>query len=454
MIGGSALIDNFRRVSRNIRQPSGQIVSIGGYFEALRHINSWVDASWVPCCLGEPRLGSGTFNIQTMDSSSVDDDIFLAPTPKDIFTMSWAAFGAVSGTGLIVIAGAVFSAKGYLTAQSAKEISKLNLYFLTGSLMLFNLGDAITPAILRELWPIPVLVALFLFISWLLAKIGCFVLGIREHQNWVTACIAFSNNNNAPVSIIYALVFGGDAKKLQIPGQKLPKLEVLSRGLSYVFVFALFSNLVRWSYGYNLLVAKSATAAIEAEDEEVSSNNSSSSGVVPSSPPAPIPVSGPATPAYMPNHVSRTFSDRARHLEAVRRLSVGLGTDETQMDWTDEEFAAADLPNRRPNAINGRRPTSDEHRPLLGSYTAEPIDESNEQPQQEDEDETEPPTFWNRIKDSKAARIFQTLIGPFSNPPMVASLLGILFGLVAPLKGLIFGAEAPFRSLIGTPLRK
>lgn len=209
-------------------------------------------------------------------------------------------------------------------------------------------------------------------------------------------------------------------------------------------MFALFSNLVRWSYGYNLL-AKPRQPASSGENipsgEETTSTTSDSS-------------------ASANNRPQRSIRQVAS--EAHRRKSIGLGTDETFYVYEEEPK----LPKRRPNGGSAGRVRATEHHGgsvLPGRVEAEPEVIEEEARDEDDERQpllpppvgsVQPALSWrDRIAAHPIILLAQKLLEPFANPPMIASIMGILFGLVPPLKSLIFGPAAPFSGLIGMPLR-
>ncbi|KAI9031355.1 auxin efflux carrier [Hyaloraphidium curvatum] len=345
----------------------------------------------------------------------------LLPTPGELARVAWSAIGAVGGTWLIIGAGYVLAQMKWISPQTNKELSKVTLYLFSGCLMVFNLGDGMSPELFREAWPIPVFVAVFYLITWTLSFLGCFMLGVQEHRPWVTASIMFGNTNNWPVAIVYALVYERN-KYLALPGKKETKTDILTRGLSYVFLYAFVSNLVRWSYGYNLLAKPPAGSSEPTSPRRVTLN---------------VPEDDRSPP---------------------RRKSVGMGTDETPYAYQPD--SAPSTPPRRPShGAAGGEPS--ERTPLLsGAMVAEPTDMEGYVPEAGGDRgpaaaaPAAPRKSWfAEIAESRAYRVVAAILEPFSNPPMVASIAGVTIGLVAPLKGLIFGNDAPFKSLIGIPLR-
>ncbi|KAF9970341.1 hypothetical protein BGZ73_006954 [Actinomortierella ambigua] len=165
-----------------------------------------------------------------------------------------AAFEAVSQVLVIVLCGVLLSKTGFLTSAGQKAMSRVNLYFLTPCLLFVKIASEISWSQFVSYWPIPIFYAIFTFASWLLGRVGSFVLGFtREERNFVLASVMFANTNTLPMALMQSLAYS-DAGKNLLRGVHDNPDEVAARGFSYILFYAIFGNFVRWSYGYNLLV--------------------------------------------------------------------------------------------------------------------------------------------------------------------------------------------------------
>ncbi|RCH78331.1 hypothetical protein CU098_002341, partial [Rhizopus stolonifer] len=72
------------------------------------------------------------------------------------------------------------------------------------------------------------------------------------YRRFVLACVMFSNSNSLPIAIISSLSVSEAAHILFWNTEDTPEA-VAARGISYTLFFAIFGNLIRWSYGYQLL---------------------------------------------------------------------------------------------------------------------------------------------------------------------------------------------------------
>lgn len=102
-------------------------------------------------------------------------------------------------------------------------------------------------------WPIPVFFVVFTAISWLASQVAIQVLGIRGiHQRFVVACTLFCNTNSLPIAIISSLAFS-DASRVLYWNSNDTQQDIAMRGVAYTMFYAMFCNIIRWSYGYHLL---------------------------------------------------------------------------------------------------------------------------------------------------------------------------------------------------------
>ncbi|KAG0221459.1 hypothetical protein BGX31_009818 [Mortierella sp. GBA43] len=178
-----------------------------------------------------------------------------------------AAAEAVSQVLVIVACGVILSKTGYLSQTTQKSISKLNLYFLTPCLLFTKIASSINWTQFVAYWPIPVFYVFFSFASWIVAKLGSKLLGFSNNeQKFVIASVLFSNTNTLPLALLQSLAFSAAAGRLMRDSGDTSEAAA-ARGISYVLFYAIFGNLIRWSYGFSLLVPKEKKEAAEASPE-------------------------------------------------------------------------------------------------------------------------------------------------------------------------------------------
>ena len=108
---------------------------------------------------------------------------------------------------------------------------------------------------LVELGVIPIIFVIQTLVSYLVAQIvtRCFRFNKRA-SNFVTAMGVFGNSNSLPISLVISL--SQTLKGLhwdRIPGDNDD--EVAARGILYLMIFQQLGQLVRWSWGYHVLLA-------------------------------------------------------------------------------------------------------------------------------------------------------------------------------------------------------
>lgn len=108
---------------------------------------------------------------------------------------------------------------------------------------------------LVDLGIIPIIFVIQTFVSYMVSRVvaKCFGFGPRA-SNFVTAMGVFGNSNSLPISLVVSL--SQTLKGLhwdRIPGDTDD--EVAARGILYLLVFQQLGQLVRWSWGYHVLLA-------------------------------------------------------------------------------------------------------------------------------------------------------------------------------------------------------
>ncbi|KAI8983933.1 auxin efflux carrier [Mycotypha africana] len=177
---------------------------------------------------------------------------------------------------VIVLSGAFLSYKGYIDEDKQKWLSKLNLTFFTPCLLFSNIASVISLDKFTRYWPIPIFYFTFATLSWFLCHlITPFFRVSNLYKRFITSCVVFNNANSLPVAIISSLAVS-EAGKTLFWGDDDNQKNVSSRGIAYVLFFGLFSNLLRWSYGYNILKNED-----EDEDENTVFEDESSCSSVP-----------------------------------------------------------------------------------------------------------------------------------------------------------------------------
>ncbi|KAI9281890.1 membrane transport protein-domain-containing protein [Sporodiniella umbellata] len=131
------------------------------------------------------------------------------------------------------------------------------MVFFTPCLLFANIASVVSLERLISLWPIPAFYLTFIFICWVICRAVSPLFNVDPYQRrFVLACSMFNNANSLPVAIMAGLAVSEAGKSLYRQSSDTQAI-IAARGISYVLFFGLFSNFVRWSYGFSLLQRRS-----------------------------------------------------------------------------------------------------------------------------------------------------------------------------------------------------
>ncbi|CDS05038.1 hypothetical protein LRAMOSA07567 [Lichtheimia ramosa] len=106
---------------------------------------------------------------------------------------------------------------------------------------------------LLAFWPIPAFFAVYATLTFTMGNLMGRLFGLNApYRRFVLACAMFGNTNSLPIAIITSLAVS-EAGKTLFWNEQDTQESVAARGVSYILFFAIFGNLLRWSYGYSLL---------------------------------------------------------------------------------------------------------------------------------------------------------------------------------------------------------
>lgn len=292
-------------------------------------------------------------------------------------------------------------------------------------------------------------------ISWLVARGVSKVCRFNARAtNFVTAMGVFGNSNSLPISLVISL--SETLKGLhwdRIPGDTDD--EVAARGILYLLIFQQLGQLVRWSWGYHVLLAPKDKYP-EYQDEIVEEGQYRDDVSEHEQPPL-IDVDDSDTEFDSHSTDSRTY-------EPAGRTPVAGASSASLVDMADEEDAKAKRSKQMVHPPADHPTLNDSNDPIL-SFPRIRNEEST--------DLSEEGSAWSRTKRSvgnkasafKAScanfmeRVYQSLPGPvqcvlrfvklccsktynflweFMNPPLWAMLIAVLVASVPDLQDLFF----------------
>lgn len=164
-------------------------------------------------------------------------------------------FEAVLEVVCVSLPGYIIARLGHFDADKQKFLANLNVMLFTPCLIFTKLASQLNADKLIDLAVIPFIFIIQTSISYLVSI--CVSKAFRFSKrpaNFVTAMGVFGNSNSLPISLVISL--SQTLKGLhwdRIPGDNDD--EVAARGILYLLIFQQLGQLVRWSWGYHILLA-------------------------------------------------------------------------------------------------------------------------------------------------------------------------------------------------------
>ncbi|KAK3372383.1 auxin efflux carrier [Podospora didyma] len=164
-------------------------------------------------------------------------------------------FGAVLEVVCVSLPGYIIARLGHFDADKQKFLANLNVMLFTPCLIFTKLASQLNADKLLDLGVIPVIFIIQTLVSYVVATgvAKCFGFNKRA-SNFVTAMGVFGNSNSLPISLVLSL-------SQTLKGLHWDKIrgdnddEVGARGILYLMIFQQLGQLVRWSWGYHVLLA-------------------------------------------------------------------------------------------------------------------------------------------------------------------------------------------------------
>ncbi|KAF2204903.1 auxin efflux carrier superfamily protein-like protein [Delitschia confertaspora ATCC 74209] len=173
----------------------------------------------------------------------------------DFAHLTLLVFEAVLEVVCVSLPGYIVARMGMFDAENQKFIANLNTQLFTPCLIFTKLASQLTAEKLVELGVIPFIFLTQLLVSYVSAVGVSRIFGFKKRaKNFVVAMAVFGNSNSLPISLVISL-----SKTLsglhwdRIPGDN--DNEVAARGILYLLIFQQLGQLVRWTWGFNVLLA-------------------------------------------------------------------------------------------------------------------------------------------------------------------------------------------------------
>ncbi|KAJ2969951.1 hypothetical protein NQ176_g8411 [Zarea fungicola] len=164
-------------------------------------------------------------------------------------------FEAVLEVVCVSLPGYIIARLGQFDADKQKFLANLNVSLFTPCLIFTKLASQLSAEKLSDLAIIPAIFVVQTLVSWTVAVVIAKLFRFnRRASNFVIAMGVFGNSNSLPISLVLSL-----SQTIQglhwdrIPGDNDD--EVAARGILYLLIFQQLGQLVRWSWGYHVLLA-------------------------------------------------------------------------------------------------------------------------------------------------------------------------------------------------------
>ncbi|KAF2034094.1 kinase-like protein [Setomelanomma holmii] len=171
----------------------------------------------------------------------------------DFANLTLLVFEAVMEVVCVSLPGYIIARMGQFDAESQKFLANLNTQLFTP--FFTKLASQLTADKLSDLAVIPLIFIVQTLVSYLAAILVSKICGFKKRaSNFLIAMAVFGNSNSLPISLVISL-----SKTLsglhwdKVPGDN--DNEVAARGILYLLIFQQLGQLVRWTWGFNVLLA-------------------------------------------------------------------------------------------------------------------------------------------------------------------------------------------------------
>ncbi|GAW16364.1 hypothetical protein ANO14919_057900 [Xylariales sp. No.14919] len=184
----------------------------------------------------------------------------VAMTPHDkhpsLAGLVILVFEAVLEVICVSLPGYILARRGLFKPEHQKFVANLNMELFTPCLIFSKLAKQLNPNQLGDLAVIPIIFIIQTCVSYgvsicvsRLCRFG------KRATNFVTAMSVFGNSNSLPISLVISL-------SQTLKGLSWDRVKgdhsglVSSRGILYLLIFQQLGQMVRWSWGFHILLAK------------------------------------------------------------------------------------------------------------------------------------------------------------------------------------------------------
>ena len=184
----------------------------------------------------------------------------------DFLNLAGLVCEAVLEVVFVALPGYLVAWSGMFDANSQKFVAELNTMVFTPCLIFTKLASQLNAEKLADLAVIPFIFIAQTLVSWVSANVMARVFGFankKRQKNFIIAMGVFGNSNSLPISLVLSLSHTISGLHWdQVPGDN--DNEVGARGILYLLIFQQLGQLLRWTWGYSVLLKP----AHEFEDQD------------------------------------------------------------------------------------------------------------------------------------------------------------------------------------------
>ncbi|KAE9967089.1 hypothetical protein BLS_006567 [Venturia inaequalis] len=166
-------------------------------------------------------------------------------------------FQAVMEVVFLALPGYILAEKGLFDVAAQKFAANINVNLFTPCLIFYKLSSKLRREDLPGLALIPLIFVIQTLVSYGCARFISWWCGFKKRAtNFVVAMAVFGNSNSLPISLVTSLAFTIQGLHWsKEPGDT--DSSVASRGLTYLVLFQQLGQILRWSWGYRVLLKPS-----------------------------------------------------------------------------------------------------------------------------------------------------------------------------------------------------
>lgn len=190
----------------------------------------------------------------------------------DFLNLAGLVSEAVLEVVFVALPGYIVAVTGMFDANSQKFVAELNTMVFTPCLIFTKLASQLNADKLSDLAVIPFIFIAQTVVSWCCAQLMARFFGFggkakTMQRNFVLAMGVFGNSNSLPISLVLSL-----SKTIsglhwdRIPGDN--DNEVGARGILYLLIFQQLGQLLRWTWGYSVLLKPAHAYSPEERGED------------------------------------------------------------------------------------------------------------------------------------------------------------------------------------------